>query len=67
MPLAVGEAAKLEPIINTLFETLKFGESDRPKESTLRWQAGYDLAMLLGSLAVGLIVQIDFPRFRTEH
>lgn len=30
-------------------------------------EAGYDLAMLLGSLAVGLIVQIDFPRFRTEH
>lgn len=38
-------AAKLEPVVNALFEMLKLGESDRPKESSLRWQAGYDLAM----------------------
>ena len=39
------QAAKLEPKINSLYEQLKPGESDRDKETSLRWQAGYDLAM----------------------
>ena len=39
------EAARLEPKINQLYELLRTGESDREKEDTLRWQAGYDLAM----------------------
>jgi hypothetical protein len=38
-------AAKLEPKILALYETLKQGEADREKETSLRWQAGYDLAM----------------------
>jgi hypothetical protein len=38
-------AAKLEPEINTLHETLRLGEPDRAKENVPRWQAGYDLAM----------------------
>lgn len=39
------EAARLEPKINTLYEILRAGESDREKETTPRWQAGYDLAI----------------------
>ena len=39
------EAARLEPEINTLYEILKKGESDRDTLSSPRWQAGYDLAM----------------------
>jgi hypothetical protein len=39
------EAAKLEPKIQPLYATLKHGEADRPKESSPRWQAGYDLAI----------------------
>lgn len=39
------EAARLEPKINQLYEVLRGGESDREKEETPRWQAGYDLAM----------------------
>ena len=39
------QAAKLEPKINTLYERLKPGESDRDKESSPRWQVGYDLAL----------------------
>ncbi len=39
------QAAKLEPQLNMLYETLKLGESDRPKENVARWQAGFDLAM----------------------
>ncbi|MFN0021165.1 MAG: vWA domain-containing protein [Pirellulaceae bacterium] len=39
------EAARLEPKINQLYEVLRTGESDREKEDTPRWQAGYDLAM----------------------
>ncbi len=39
------EAARLEPLINSLYEVLKLGESDREKESSPRWQVGYDLAM----------------------
>lgn len=38
-------AAALEPKINTLYEELRQGEADREKETILRWQAGYDLAM----------------------
>jgi hypothetical protein len=38
------EAAKLEPKINALYQTIKLGESDRKSEYSLRWQAGYDLA-----------------------
>lgn len=38
-------AAKLEPKLQAVFDTLKLGEGDRDKETSLRWQAGYDLAM----------------------
>ena len=38
-------AAALEPKINAVFSTLQAGEADREKETILRWQAGYDLAM----------------------
>jgi hypothetical protein len=38
-------AAALEPKINSLYEILKQGEADREKETVLRWQAGYDLAI----------------------
>jgi len=39
------QAAALEPRVNALYEVLRQGESDREKETVLRWQAGYDLAM----------------------
>lgn len=39
------DAAKLEPKIDQLFEVLKLGEGDREKETTPRWQAGFDLAV----------------------
>lgn len=38
-------AAALEPKIMRLYEILKTGERDRDREITLRWKAGYDLAM----------------------
>jgi hypothetical protein len=38
-------AAALEPKINAVFSTLQAGEADREKETVLRWQAGYDLAI----------------------
>ncbi len=38
-------AAVLEPQINDLYEELRKGERDRDDEISLRWQAGYDLAM----------------------
>lgn len=38
-------AAKLEPLLVSMYETLKQGEADRKKEATPRWQAGFDLAM----------------------
>jgi hypothetical protein len=38
-------AAKLEPRIQQLAGVLRQGEKDRPKISTPRWQAGFDLAM----------------------
>jgi hypothetical protein len=38
-------AASLEPKINELYAILQRGEADREKETVLRWQAGFDLAM----------------------
>jgi hypothetical protein len=38
-------AAKLEPQLAGLYATLEIGEADRAKETSPRWQAGYDLAM----------------------
>lgn len=38
------EAARLEPRLERLVQTLKTGERDRRKEEEPRWQAGYDLA-----------------------
>ena len=38
-------AAIIEPKINELYEILKSGEEDRPKEISHRWKAGFDLAM----------------------
>lgn len=38
-------AAKLEPAIEQLYETLLAGEGDRAKLTSPRWQAGYDVAM----------------------
>lgn len=38
-------AAVLEPKVNRLYEILKTGEQDRDEEVSLRWKAGYDLAM----------------------
>lgn len=39
------KAAKLEPKINIIYQTLQQGEKAREREFTPRWQAGYDLAM----------------------
>ncbi len=39
------EAAKIEPKVESLYLELQAGEVDRSKETTPRWQAGYDLAM----------------------
>lgn len=39
------DAAIIEPQLNRLFEMLRVGEKDRDKERSLRWQAGFDLAM----------------------
>ncbi len=38
-------AAKLEPQLASLYETLHVGVSDRGKETSPRWQAGFDLAI----------------------
>ena len=38
-------AAIVEPQVNRLYEMLRAGEEDRPKELSRRWQAGYDLAL----------------------
>ncbi len=38
-------AAKLEPELNQLYETLKEGETDRARLTSPRWKAAYDLAM----------------------
>ena len=39
------DAAKLEPTLARLAQTLEKGMKHREKETSLRWQAGYDLAM----------------------
>jgi hypothetical protein len=39
------DAAKLEPKIAQMADHLLQGEGDRAKETNVRWQAGYDLAM----------------------
>jgi hypothetical protein len=39
------KAAALEPKIEALSKVLQQGEGDRDKETVLRWQAGYDLAI----------------------
>jgi len=39
------KAAALEPKIESLVNLLEQGEADRGKETVLRWQAGYDLAI----------------------
>jgi hypothetical protein len=39
------KAAILEPRIEQLYQLLAQGEAQRAKETNLRWQAGYDLAM----------------------
>jgi hypothetical protein len=38
-------AAALEPKINALYQILQQGEADRDKETVMRWQAGFDLAI----------------------
>lgn len=38
------ESAKFSPKIDQLFQVLKLGEVDREKETSPRWQAGFDLA-----------------------
>jgi hypothetical protein len=38
-------AATLEALVRDLYNTLKAAEPDRERETTPRWQAGYDLAM----------------------
>jgi hypothetical protein len=38
-------AAKLEPKLASLYQTLQLGEADRSDEVSPRWKAGYDLAM----------------------
>ena len=43
--LAQRNAALIEPPLNRLYEILRAGESGRETETSLRWQAGYDLAM----------------------
>ena len=39
------DAAILEPRVNELYQLLKLGEAGRSGENSVRWQAGYDLAM----------------------
>ena len=38
-------SAVLQPRLNRLYRILKEGEQDRDKEASLRWRAGYDLAI----------------------
>jgi hypothetical protein len=45
LSMAQQKAAALEPKINAVLQTLQLGESDREKETVLRWQAGFDLAI----------------------
>lgn len=46
-------AARAEPALRDLHETLRQGEADRARETTPRWQAGYDLA--LGRVLASLV------------
>ncbi len=39
------DAARLEPGLARMYEILRRGEKSRQRETVLRWQAGYDLAM----------------------
>jgi hypothetical protein len=43
--MAQRTAAIVEPQINRVYEMLRTGEQDRDKETSLRWKAGFDLAM----------------------
>ncbi len=43
--LAQRSSAFIEPEIEKLYQILKTGEKDREREFSLRWKAGYDLAM----------------------
>ena len=45
LTLAQRDAAKVEPKIRQILETLEAGEGDREKLRKPRWKAGYDLAM----------------------
>jgi len=45
LSLAQQSAARLEPAVNALHETLTNGESGRDQLTRPRWQAGYDLAL----------------------
>lgn len=38
-------AAKLEPVVDKIYQSLQGGESERTKLDTPRWQASYDLAL----------------------
>lgn len=38
-------AAKLEPGVNRLYDAIEKGEKDRPKLTSARWQAAFDVAM----------------------
>ncbi len=38
-------AAKLEPGVNRLYDAIEKGEKDRPKLTSPRWQAAFDVAM----------------------
>ncbi len=59
----LGEAqkvvAKAEPALRDLYNMLKEGEADRPREAVPRWQASYDLAM--GQVMASLV------RVQTYH
>ncbi len=44
-------AAKVAPAVNDLYETLRKGAGDAEKLKSLRWRAGYDLAMGRASAA----------------
>ncbi|MEL7500666.1 MAG: vWA domain-containing protein [Planctomycetota bacterium] len=39
------DAAIIQPQLNRLYEMLRVGEKEREEERSLRWQAGYDLAI----------------------
>ncbi|MBA62396.1 MAG: hypothetical protein CMJ76_08525 [Planctomycetaceae bacterium] len=39
------QAAQLEPQLENLYQFLLIGEADRDQEKSMRWKAGYDLAL----------------------